>query len=176
MKNFKISTKQRFAWRRFFNLPPDKKVLRLWNKHFRAEIYRNVQTFAFQMLRECSYWVPRNVAVQMFFLAPTRNMFLPVLWEYILFKMINELSFVKQVRFFASFCWLLLAPNVRFLIIYFLVQISFFETVLGHFSKHNFENIYRQPTMVADNLTQCPTIIKLSTALNCPYWYFGIRE
>ena len=25
--------------------PPDKSFLRLWNKHFLTEIYRNVQTF-----------------------------------------------------------------------------------------------------------------------------------
>ena len=28
--------------------PPDKILLRLWNKHFLTEIYTNIQTFAFQ--------------------------------------------------------------------------------------------------------------------------------
>ena len=58
------------------NLPtPDKILLLLWNKNFLTEIYRNIQTFAFKVLQECSSWVSRNDAVQIFFLTPHRNMF-----------------------------------------------------------------------------------------------------
>ena len=52
----------------------DKIFLRLWSKNVLAEIYINIQTFAFKVLQECSSWVPRNGAVQMFFLTPNRNM------------------------------------------------------------------------------------------------------
>ena len=79
------------------NLPaPDKILLLLWNKNFLTEIYRNIQTFAFKVLQECSSWVSRNGAVQMFFLTPNRNMFpekfvkserfLAVFWEHIIFN------------------------------------------------------------------------------------------
>ena len=58
------------------NLPaPDKILLLLWNKNFLTEIYRNIQTFAFKVLQECSSWASRNGAVQMFFLTPNRIMF-----------------------------------------------------------------------------------------------------
>ena len=39
-----------------------------------GDICSNIQTFAFQVLRECSSWASRNGAVQMFFLTPNRNM------------------------------------------------------------------------------------------------------
>ena len=38
------------------SLPSDKILLHLWNKHFLTEIYRNIQTFAFKVLQECSSW------------------------------------------------------------------------------------------------------------------------
>ena len=47
----------------------------LLNKNFLADLYRNIQTFALKMLQECSSWASRNVAVQMFFLTPNKNMF-----------------------------------------------------------------------------------------------------
>ena len=47
--------------------PPEKTLLRLSNKHFFTEIYRNIQTFAFKVLQECSSWESRNRVVQMFF-------------------------------------------------------------------------------------------------------------
>ena len=61
------------------------------------EIYRNIQTFAFKVLQECSSWVSRNGAVQIVFLTPNRNMFagkfvgklerfLAVWWEHIIFN------------------------------------------------------------------------------------------
>ena len=49
------------------NLPaPDKILLLLWNKNFLTEIYKNIETFAFKMLQECSSWAIRNGAVQFF--------------------------------------------------------------------------------------------------------------
>ena len=45
----------------------DKILLRLWNKCFLMEIYRNIQTFAFKVLQEHSSWASRNDTVQMFF-------------------------------------------------------------------------------------------------------------
>ena len=58
------------------NLPPSyKTLLRLWNKHFLAEIDRNTQTFAFKVLQKYGSWSSKNGAVQMFFLAPKRIMF-----------------------------------------------------------------------------------------------------
>ena len=55
--------------------PPGESFLRLRNKNFPTEIYRNTQTFAFQVLRECSFWASRNGTVQMCFMIPTRNKF-----------------------------------------------------------------------------------------------------
>ena len=69
--------------------PRDKTLLRLENKIFLKEIYRNIQIFAFKVLQECSSWVSRNDAVQIFFLTPHRNMF--------------ARKFVKSERFLAVF-------------------------------------------------------------------------
>ena len=54
-----------------------------------TEIYRNIQTFTFRALQECSVWVWRNGAPQMFSLTPNRNMFAG--------------KFVKWERFLAVF-------------------------------------------------------------------------
>ena len=69
-----MRAKQRAALRKLFSLPQspthppsDKILLRLWNKNFLTEIYRNIQTFAFKMLQECSSLASRNGAAQMFF-------------------------------------------------------------------------------------------------------------
>ena len=77
-------------------LPLDKILLRLWDKNFLTEIYRNMQIFAFKVLQECSSFASRNGAAQMFFLTPNRNMFagkfvkserlLTVLQEHIIFN------------------------------------------------------------------------------------------
>ena len=45
-----------------------------------------LQAFSFQVLRECSSWASRNGAEQMFFLTPTRNMFLAVMWQYLFYN------------------------------------------------------------------------------------------
>ena len=50
--------------------PPDKALLRLWNKR---EINRNIQTIALKLLQECSSWASRIGAVQIFFLTPERE-------------------------------------------------------------------------------------------------------
>ena len=47
----------------------------------------DIMTLAFQVLRECSSWPSKNVAVQRFFMTPARNMFAGKL--------------VKWVKFFA---------------------------------------------------------------------------
>ena len=44
--------------------PPNKRFLRAWNKYFLTKIYKNIQAFAFQVLRESSSWASRNGAVQ----------------------------------------------------------------------------------------------------------------
>ena len=71
MKNCKTSYKVHTAslLRKLFSLvpthpPSDIIILRLWNKNFLTEIYRNMQTFAFKVLQECSSWASRNGAVQ----------------------------------------------------------------------------------------------------------------
>ena len=85
------------------------------SKYLLTEIYRNIQTFAFKELEECSYWASRNDAVQMFFLTPNRNMFAGKFfsqkgfWLYcgsISFSMSSELRFirVKCMRFFEQNC------------------------------------------------------------------------
>ena len=71
---------QRAALRKLFNFPPlpilpGNILLRLWNKIFLREIYRNILTFAFKMFRESSSWASGNCAMQMFFLTTNRNMF-----------------------------------------------------------------------------------------------------
>ena len=68
-------SKQQFILRKLLSPSPDKSFLRLWKKYILTEIYRNIQTFAFQVLRGYSSWASRNDAVQMLFLTPTKNMF-----------------------------------------------------------------------------------------------------
>ena len=103
--------KQPAGLRKLFSPPPDKKFLRIWNKNFITEIYRNMQTFAFQMFWECSSWAFRNSAGQMFFLTHTRDMFVgklvnwlrfsAVLQKYF-FTMLSELRFKKWVSFLSE--------------------------------------------------------------------------
>ena len=57
-------------------------------KNFLTEIYRNIQTFAFKVLQECSSWESINEAMQMFFLTPNRN--------------ISAEKFLKSERFLAA--------------------------------------------------------------------------
>ena len=84
---------QRAAFRKLFGPLPHKSFLRhwKWNKNFLTKIYRimnyDIMTLAFQVLRECSSWPSKNVAVQRFFMTPARNMFAGKL--------------VKWVKFFA---------------------------------------------------------------------------
>ena len=68
LKHF-ASLEQGHTWRKLLSspFPSDKSFLRLWNKNFRMLIYGNTQTFAFQVLQECSSWASRNSAVQFFF-------------------------------------------------------------------------------------------------------------
>ena len=48
----------------------DKILLRLWNKDFPTEIYRNIQTYSFKVLQECSSLASRNDTAEMSFLTP----------------------------------------------------------------------------------------------------------
>ena len=88
---------------------------------FWTEIYRNIHTFAFQVLWECSSWASENGAVQMFFLTLTINVFVAVLPESNFYNVewleVRKMSFLSEtvliciglysVIFFASFRWLL---------------------------------------------------------------------
>ena len=51
---------QRAALRKSFIPPPDKSFLRLWKEIFLKKIYMNIQTFAFEELRESSSWTSKN--------------------------------------------------------------------------------------------------------------------
>ena len=105
MENFKTFYEAQTASRleEIIQPPPDKNFVRLWKKIVFTEIYRKIQTFAFPVLREYTSWAYKNGAVQMFFLALTRNMFAEKcikcvgfwLWRSILFTMLSELRFVK---------------------------------------------------------------------------------
>ena len=119
--------KPRVALKKLFRLhhpaptPPDENLLSLWNKIFLKEIYRNIQTFAFKVLLECSSWACRNGAVwhhQMFagkFLK--WKMFLAVLREHILFnvelvevgKMIDVFWVKLYCKISDNFCYSFLA-------------------------------------------------------------------
>ena len=110
-----------------------------------TKIYRNILTFTFQVLQKSSSWACTNGAVQMFFLTATRNMFWLCCGS-IVFIMLSELRNIKWVRFFKRNCivkvkifflvfvgfdtFYQINSNMSFLIIYFLVQILFFGTVL----------------------------------------------
>ena len=51
--------RQWFSLRKLFSLPPDKSFLSLWIKNFLTKIYRNILTFAFEVLRvhcKCFFW------------------------------------------------------------------------------------------------------------------------
>ena len=114
MKYFKTFCEAQIASRfiELFSPPPDKSFLHLWNINFLTEIYRNMQTFAFQMLVECSSRTFRNDAVQMFFSDSNQKhlfyknfkgskVFGCVAGVYLLrYLMFSELRYEKLVRFF----------------------------------------------------------------------------
>ena len=131
VKHFTRS-KQRAALRKLFSLPQspipsDKILLHLWNKIFFREIYRNIQTFAFKVLKESSSWASGNGAVQMIFLTPNRNIFagkfvnwesfLAVFWEHVIFNFKRvEICKMSEVFWAKLYCkisdlfgWFLLA-------------------------------------------------------------------
>ena len=101
------SPEQRVVWIKLFSFPPDKSSLRIWNKYFLTEVYRNIQRFDFQVLQECSSWASINGAVLMLFQTPTKNMFLDVLQEYIFYNVewvevrkMSEVFWAKGVLLF----------------------------------------------------------------------------
>ena len=78
--------KRRATLRKSFCVTPndpslDKILLRLWNKISLTGIYRNIQTFAFKELEECSSWASRNGAVQMFFWHQTETCLLEKIFK-----------------------------------------------------------------------------------------------
>ena len=97
---------------------PDETLLRLWNKNFLKEIFRNIQTFSFKVLQECNSWPSRNDAVQYFFLTPNRNMIagkvvksersLAVLWEHIIFNVkwveVRKMSDLFWAKLYCKTC------------------------------------------------------------------------
>ena len=94
--------------------PSDSILLNLWNKKFLMGIYRNIQTFVFKVLQECSSWTSKNGAVQMFFMAPNRNMFAgkfvksEKFWlccGSMLFSTSSEMRFVKSASFLNEPNW-----------------------------------------------------------------------
>ena len=90
IKNCKTFCKAQTANRlkKFIQSPPHQnKPYYVSETNFFKETFRNIQTFAFKVLQECSSWVSRNDAVQIFFLTPHRNMF--------------ARKFVKSERFLA---------------------------------------------------------------------------
>ena len=93
-----MSLNQRHSGRELFSPTPNETSLRLWNKNFRVEIYRNIRTFAFQVLGECSSWSSRNDAVQMFFSDTDQKHQKHVsgcVVEVYFFIMLRELRFIK---------------------------------------------------------------------------------
>ena len=121
LKHFMRPEQQRGALRKLFSLPPDKSWTKISLQRY-AGIYRHLLSKCFEnAVFECL----EMVQFRCFFLTATRNMFagklvrsfLAVLQEYIFFKMLSELRFVKWLRFFeqncivkrviffVSFCW-----------------------------------------------------------------------
>ena len=169
-----------------FKISPDKRSLRLWNKYFLTEIYKIYKTFAFQVLWKCSSWASRYGAVQMFFLTPTKNMFLgkfvkwvrflAVLREYIFYNVLKELRFVKWVRlseqncivkweiFFPSFCWLwyFLPENLKLVD---KLQIRGFESFILHFKIRFFGTALRRFSQWDFKISRCrPTMVGFFSA------------
>ena len=63
----------------------------VWKFQRLMEIYRNMHTFAFQVLQECGSWTSRYGALKMFFLTPTRIMFFSCIAGVYYFIMLSEL-------------------------------------------------------------------------------------
>ena len=110
------SPKEPSAWQKLFSPPPDKSFLRLWNKNVRTKIYRNIQTFTFQELRECCSWASRNGAVQFFFWHQPETCF----WLCcggIFFILLSDSRFLKWVTFFERNCivkWVIVLVFIGF--------------------------------------------------------------
>ena len=62
LKHF-MSPREQYACKKLFIVPRNKTFLGLWKKGFSMKTFRNIQIFAFQMLRECSSWACRNGGV-----------------------------------------------------------------------------------------------------------------
>ena len=129
LKHFKQWT----ALRKLFSpLPPPsppavESFLRHWNKNFLTEIYSNIKTLAFNYFENAVLWVLEMVQRKCFFWYQPKTCLLEnwlsergflLCCGSIFFALLNEMRFVKWVRFFeqncivkwvifiASFCWL----------------------------------------------------------------------
>ena len=99
--------------------PPDKNFLCLWNKNSPTEIYRNMQTSAFQLLRECSSWACRNGAVQMFFSDTNQKHVFGCIAD------VHNVEWVKVWKMTEAFCVKLYYKNERsFLLVFICLEIS----------------------------------------------------
>ena len=112
--------KQRVALRKLFRLSKVKTLPRLWKKNSLKKMYRNIQTFGFKMLQECSSWASRNGATKLkhvcWKICKVKQV-LAVLWKHSTFnvkwvevckmsKVFEQDCIVKCVIFFASLFWL----------------------------------------------------------------------
>ena len=78
---------------------PHSILLCFWNKNSLTEIHSNIHTLAFKVLQECSSWMSRNGAMQIFF-SPNRKMFAGkfIKWEQFSVVLRGHISFnVKWV-------------------------------------------------------------------------------
>ena len=116
-----------------WKIKPDKGLLHLWNKNFLREIYRNIQTFAFKVLRECNSWVVLEKIQSKCFFFDINQMFgrkfvkwgsfLAVLREHIFFKVewvelrkMSEVFWAKlyyEISYFFRYFLLTLRPSAR---------------------------------------------------------------
>ena len=71
MKNFKTFYESQTAI--CVKLPTKQKLPYISEIKIFGRIFTGMHKFAFQVLRECSFWASRNGSVQMFFLTPTRK-------------------------------------------------------------------------------------------------------
>ena len=103
---------------------------------FLREVYRNIQIFASTVLQKSCFWASGNDAVQMFFLAPNRNMFvgkfvkweipLVVFWENIIFNS-KRVEIRKMSEFFCAELYYKMSDLFR----WFLLVLKFFATNSG---------------------------------------------
>ena len=85
---------------------PDKILLRLCNKYFLTEIYRNIQTFAFKVLQEYSSWTSKMMQCKCFSDTKQKN----VGWK------IRKVNFRKVNLFIYLFIYIFIYIFINLLI------------------------------------------------------------